>query len=82
MTDKISHLITMNIIMMIYSVFIKYCVFSLRLCDFLNSDSSAAALVFYLPAVCTHSTHTDTEGKQRKGQSPKYLKKNKKKHNI
>ena len=29
---------------------------------FLNSASSAAALVFYLPVVCTH---TDTEGKQR-----------------
>ena len=28
---------------------------------FLNSVSSAAALVFYLPGVCTH---TDTEGKQ------------------
>ena len=30
---------------------------------FLNSASSAAALVFYLPGVCTH---TDTEGEQRK----------------
>ena len=30
---------------------------------FLNSASSAAALVFYLPGVCTH---TDTKGKQRK----------------
>ena len=30
---------------------------------FFNSASSAAALVFYLPGVCTH---TDTEGKQRK----------------
>ena len=30
---------------------------------FLNSASSAAALVFYLPCVCTH---TDTEGNQRK----------------
>ena len=29
---------------------------------FLNSASSAAALVFYLPVVCTH---TDTKGKQR-----------------
>jgi len=28
---------------------------------FLNSASSAAALVFYLPALCTQ---TDTEGKQ------------------
>ena len=30
---------------------------------FLNSVSSAAALVFYLPGVCTY---TDTKGKQRK----------------
>ena len=30
---------------------------------FLNFASSPAALVFYLPGVCTH---TDTEGKQRK----------------
>ena len=30
---------------------------------FLNSASSAAALEFYLPGVCTH---TDTGGKQRK----------------
>ena len=30
---------------------------------FLNSASSAAALVFYLPDVCTHN---DTDGKQRK----------------
>ena len=29
----------------------------------LNSASSAAAKVFYLPGVCTH---TDTEGKQRR----------------
>ena len=35
---------------------------------FLNSASSAAALVFYLPGVCT--THTDTERKQ----SPEYFK--------
>ena len=31
--------------------------------NFLNSASYAAALVFYLPGVCTH---TDTKGKQRK----------------
>ena len=30
---------------------------------FLNSASSAAAPVFYLPGMCTH---TDTEGKERK----------------
>ena len=34
---------------------------------FLNSASSAVALVFYLPGVCTH---TDTEGKQ----GPEYFK--------
>ena len=38
-------------------------VFFLKIVIFLNSASSAAALVFYLPGVCTH---TDTEGKQRK----------------
>ena len=38
----------------IYRVFIKYCVFSLKCCEiFLNSVSSAAALVFYLPGVFT-----------------------------
>ena len=46
-----------------YRVFIKYCVFILTFCIFSNSASSAAALVFYLPCVCTH---TDTEGEQRK----------------
>ena len=43
---------------------------------FLNSASTAAALVFYLPGVCTH---TDTEGKQRKARvrnSLKYSEKN------
>ena len=35
---------------------------------FLNSASSAAALVFYLPGVCTH---TDTEGKQSSEYSKK-----------
>ena len=57
----------------LYRVFIKYCVFSLKC--FLNSASSAAALVFYLPGVCTQ---TDTEGKQ----SPEFFKKFGKKHNI
>ena len=38
--------------------------FSLNFVIFLNSASSAAALVFYyMPGECTH---TDTEGKQRK----------------
>ena len=47
----------------IYRVFIKYCVFPLHFFNFLNSTSSAAALVFYLPGV---STHTDKKGNQRK----------------
>ena len=39
-------------------------VFFLKSClDFLNSACSGAALMFYLPGVCTN---TDTEGKQRK----------------
>ena len=38
---------------------------------FLNSVSSAAALVFYLPCVCTH---TDTEGEQRKARVRNILK--------
>jgi len=38
---------------------------------FLNSARSAAALVFYLPGVCTL---TDTEGKTEKGKSPEYFK--------
>ena len=38
---------------------------------FLNSVSSAAALVFYLPGVCTH---TDTKGKQRKARVRNILK--------
>ena len=37
--------------------------FPYRFVIFLNSASSAPALMFYLPGVCTH---TDTEGKQRK----------------
>ena len=47
--------------------------------NFLNSASSAAALVFYLPGVCTH---TDTEGKQRKARVRNILKSSRKKHNI
>ena len=38
---------------------------------FLNSASSAAALVFYLPGVCSH---TDTEGKQRNARVRNILK--------
>ena len=45
--------------------------FSLNFVIFLNSASSGAALVFYLPGVCTH---TDTEGKQRKARVRNILK--------
>ena len=40
----------------------EYCVFSLNFVICLNSASSAEALVFYLPSVCTH---TDAERKAR-----------------
>ena len=40
---------------------LKIVFFPLNFVIFLNSASSAAALVFYLPGVCTHN---DTEGKQ------------------
>ena len=53
---------------------INCCVFFLVIS--LNSASSAAELVFYLPGVCTH---TDTKGKQRKarvGNILKFLEKN------
>ena len=42
---------------------------------FLNSASSAAALVFYLPGLCTN---TDTERKQRKARVRNILKKSEK----
>ena len=45
---------------------------------FLNSASSAAALVFYLPALCTQ---TDTEGKQMEARVRNILKSSEK-HNI
>ena len=38
---------------------------------FLTSVCFAAALVFYLPGVFTH---TDTDGKKQKGNSPEYFK--------
>ena len=52
-------------------MFIKYCVFPKNVMIFLNSASSAAALVFYLSGVCTN---TDTEGKQRKTKVQNILK--------
>ena len=49
--------------------------FFLKFCDFLNSASSAVALVFYLPGVCTH---TYTVGKQRKARLRNIYKSSKK----
>ena len=60
-----------------YRVFIKYCVFfPSNFVIILNSASSAAAMVFYLPVMCTH---TDTEGKQRKARVQNILKSSEKK---
>ena len=66
------------LLILLYRVFIKYSVFSLKFCDFLNSASSAAALVFYLPLCrpCTQRWKTET------GQSPEFIWKFSKKHNI
>ena len=52
-------------------MFINCCVFPKNFLNFLNSASSAEALVFYLPGVCTHS---DDEGKQRKAKVQNILK--------
>ena len=46
-----------------YRVFIKYCVFPQNVVIFLNSVSSAAALVFYLPFSGSSDPHT--KGKPR-----------------
>ena len=48
-----------------YRVFIKYCVFSLKFCDF-SELCQFCCSTGVLPAWCVYSTHTDTEGKQRK----------------
>ena len=53
--------------------------FPLNIVIFLNSASSAAALVFYLPGVCTH---TDTEGKQRKARVWNILKPSERTQNL
>ena len=61
-------------------MFINYCVFfPLNFVIFLNSASSAAALVFYLPGVCAHN---DTKGKQRMARVRNIPKSLEKKHTI
>ena len=59
-----------------YRVFIKYCVLSFNFLIFLNSASSAAALVFYLPGMCTHTDHEGKQIKARVRNSLKSLEKN------
>ena len=55
-----------------YRVFIKYCVFSLKCCDFSEPCQSCCTVGFYLPGLCTH---TETEGKhQRKSRVQNILK--------
>ena len=56
-----------------YRVFIKYCVFSLKFCDFseLYQFCCSAGVLSYLPGLCTH---TETEGKQRKAKVRNILK--------
>ena len=61
---------------------VKYTGYSLNIVfflfvNFLNSASSAAALVFYLPGVCKHP---DTERKQRKARVQNILKSLKKQY--
>ena len=57
--------------------YIKYCVFSLKRCDF-SELSTAAALVYDLPSGAPRVKCTHTE----KGQSPEYILESLKKHNI
>ena len=54
-----------DIIFCLYRVFIKYCVFSLKYCDFSELCQFSCSAGFRPTGVCTH---TDTEGKQ----SPEY----------
>ena len=60
-----------NCVSVIYRVFIKYCVFSLKFCDF-SELCQYCCSTGVLPAwyVYTHSHR----GKTEKGQSPKYFK--------
>ena len=59
-----------------YRVFIKYCVFSLKFCDFSELCQFRCSAAFFPD--WRVSTHTDTKGKQ----SPEYFKLFGKKHNI
>ena len=60
------------IIMARSRVFIKYCVFSLKCCDF-SELCQFCCNAGVLPAWCVY-THTDTKGKQRKARVRNILK--------
>ena len=53
-----------NVLSVMYRVFIKYCVFSIKFCDFSELCQFCCSAGF-LPAWCVY-THWQTEGKQRK----------------
>ena len=74
--DVISQSLVLSSLVWTYRVFIKYSVFFLIFFIFLNSASSAAALVFYLPV------HTLTPRENRERQSQEYSKIFRKKNNI
>ena len=63
----------------LYRVFIKYCVFSLKCCDF-SELCQFCCSAGVLPAWCVY-THWHW-GKTERGQSPGYILKSSKKHNI
>ena len=59
-------------------MFIKYCVFSENFVIFLNSASSPAALVFYMPGVFVHTlTPKENRAKPESGISLKKSEKHK-----
>ena len=77
-SEKINHG-SIKIVHVWYRVFIKYCVFSLKCCDFSELCQFCCSTGF-LPAWCVY-THWH-RWKTVKGQSPEYLKIFGKKHNI
>ena len=64
----------------IYRVFIKYCVFSLKCCDF-SELCQFCCSAGVLPSWFVY-TDTDTKGKQRKTRDRNILKSLEQKHNI
>ena len=69
-----------NCNLLLYRVFIKYCILSLKFCD-VSELCQFCCSAGGLPAWCVY-THCHHRGKTEKGQSPGYLKIFGKKHNI